>query len=87
MHSSFYSFVCFVINPCVLSANSVDLGFFLCFINFLHITPPPTAFASSIHKHQPEFALTASGDKVENERDAISQVRGRGGTAMVFVDS
>ena len=34
-------FVCFVvINPCVLSANRVDLGFFY-FINFPILLPPP----------------------------------------------
>ena len=34
-------FVCFVvINPCVLSANRVDLVFF-CFINFPILLPPP----------------------------------------------
>ena len=27
-------FVCFVINPCVLSANRVNFGLFFCFINF-----------------------------------------------------
>ena len=38
--------VCFVvINPRVLSAIRVDLGFFFCFINFLHFTPPPQALA------------------------------------------
>ena len=39
-------FFCFVvINPRVLSANRVDLGFF-CFINFLQFTPPPQTIPS-----------------------------------------
>ena len=37
-------FVCFVaINPCVLSANRVDLGLFY-FINFQFYSPPPLRF-------------------------------------------
>ena len=43
--------VCFVaINPCVLSANRVDLGFYCCFINF----PFPSVFSS----HPPPVSST-----------------------------
>mgnify|MGYP003571754323 CR=1 FL=1 len=34
-------FVCFVINPCVLSANRVDLGFFCLCHKFSNFIPPP----------------------------------------------
>ena len=40
--ATYLGFVCFVvINPCVLSASRVDLGFFFCFINFPIYPPPP----------------------------------------------
>ena len=40
---------CFVINPCVLSANRVDLGFFLFFHKFSNFTPPPPSHALHLY--------------------------------------
>ena len=66
-------FSCFVvINSRVLSANRVDLGFFLFHI-FFNYTPPPQA------------ALTLSNEiAAKGRRDALQQVWGGGGVPISY---